>query len=234
VAQWSPDAALSLSPQAEALLGRVMRDDPLFGGAMDEAIALSRTDRAGAGAVDRAGMMGAMQDTMRAARGGAGPDSIARFAAERLRGPARVAAFSLNGFDSHANQSRVLDRALDRLQTAILTLRDGLGPAWGRTTVLAMTEFGRTARRNGTDGTDHGTAGAMLLAGGALRGGRVLGDWPGLAEADLYDRRDLRPTGDVRTPAAWVMRHSFGLDRAMLERAVFPGLEMGEDPGLMA
>ena len=74
----------------------------------------------------------------------------------------------------------------------------------------------------------------MLMAGGALRGGRVYGDWPGLAEADLYDRRDLRPTGDVRGYAAWALRGMFGLDRTLLERTIFPGLAMGADPGLMA
>ncbi len=90
-----------------------------------------------------------------------------------------------------------------------------------------MTEFGRTARQNGTGGTDHGTGGAMLLAGGAVRGGAVHARWPGLAEADLYDRRDLMPTEDVRAYAAAAMRELFGLDRSVLETAVFPGLDMG-------
>jgi uncharacterized protein (DUF1501 family) len=96
-----------------------------------------------------------------------------------------------------------------------------------------MTEFGRTVRQNGTGGTDHGTGGAMVLAGGAIRGGRVIGDWPGLAEADLYQQRDLMPTRDVRDIAAWVMRGVAGLDRNALESIVFPGLQMGEDPFLM-
>jgi uncharacterized protein (DUF1501 family) len=96
-----------------------------------------------------------------------------------------------------------------------------------------MTEFGRTARENGTAGTDHGTAGAMVMAGGALRGGKVYGAWPGLAEADLYDRRDLMPTSDVRFWAAHAMRGMFGLERSVLESAVFPGLRMGDDPGVL-
>lgn len=113
-------------------------------------------------------------------------------------------------------------------------MQSQLGPqTWGRTTLIAMTEFGRTARQNGSGGTDHGTGGAMILAGGALRGGSVLGNWPGLAEAALYDRRDLMPTSDVRAWAAWAMRGMFGLQRSVLEGAVFPGLDMGDDPKLI-
>ena len=126
-----------------------------------------------------------------------------------------------------------MPNALKRLQETILSLRDGLGPIWDKTTIVAMTEFGRTAYINGTGGTDHGTAGAMVLAGGALRGGRVVTDWPGLAEADLYQRRDLRPTRDVRAHVGWIMQQLFGFDRALLEEAVFPGVELGQDPRLI-
>jgi uncharacterized protein (DUF1501 family) len=115
----------------------------------------------------------------------------------------------------------------------MLRLRERLGPVWGKTTVLAVTEFGRTVAENGSRGTDHGTGGLMVMAGGAVRGGRVYGRWPGLAEADLYERRDLMPTGDVRAYAAWAMRGLFGLDRGLLEGTVFPGLQMEEDPGIL-
>ena len=123
---------------------------------------------------------------------------------------------------------------MQRLEQVILRLRRDLGPdVWGKTTVLAMTEFGRTVAQNGTGGTDHGTAGAMVMAGGALRGGRVYGQWPGLSEADLFERRDLMPTSDVRAWAAHAMRGMFGLDRSLLETKVFPGLQMGDEPGLI-
>ena len=123
---------------------------------------------------------------------------------------------------------------LDELQAAILRLQAGVGPdIWAKTAVLAMTEFGRTVRENGSGGTDHGTGGAMLAAGGAVRGGRVLGRWPGLSEAQLYDRRDLMPTSDVRDWTALAMRGLFGLDRATLEGTVFPGLKMEAAPGLI-
>ena len=97
--------------------------------------------------------------------------------------------------------------------------------------MLAVTEFGRTAHANGSRGTDHGTGGALLYAGGALRGGRVMGDWPGLTE--LYAGRDLLPTRDVRAFAAWTMRGLFGLDRTLLETTVFPGLDTGDDPSVL-
>ena len=175
-------------------------------------------------------MMSEMQSDMQAARRGNGNVRMAEFAAERLRGDSRIAAFSVNGWDTHNNQQTALPNSLRSLSQTILALRENLGPVWGKTTVMAMTEFGRTARLNGTRGTDHGTGGAMLLAGGALGGSRVIADWPGLSEADLYDRRDLMPTRDVRAHAAWVMRHMFGLDKRVLEQVVFPGVDLGSDP----
>lgn len=120
-----------------------------------------------------------------------------------------------------------------QLSDALLVLQATLGDVWAKTAVLAVTEFGRTVRENGTKGTDHGTGGAMVLAGGALRGGQVYGDWPGLAQGDLYKGRDLLPTRDVRAYVGWVMRGLFGLDKALLERAIFPGMELGPRPNLI-
>jgi uncharacterized protein (DUF1501 family) len=159
---------------------------------------------------------------------------VAEFAAQQLAGDARVAAFSINGWDTHKGQGKALGNALGRLSETLLTLRDGLGPQiWGQTAVLAMTEFGRTVRENGTGGTDHGTGGALIHAGGAMRGGRVTGRWPGLAEAALYDRRDLMPTSDLRVQAGWVIHGLTGLDRGVLQGSVFPGMQLGTDPGLL-
>jgi uncharacterized protein (DUF1501 family) len=227
VANWSPDAALMLSPQAERLLEGILHDDPLFRDAASEALTLSRSGAAPGDMVTTADMMGA------SAAPAARPDAIADFAAAQLREDARIAAFSLTGFDTHASQHRSLPKALERLSTAITTLQAGLGPIWQRTAVVAITEFGRTARLNGSGGTDHGTAGAMMFAGGALRGGRVVADWPGLAETDLYQRRDLRPTRDLRAHLAWIIRGLYGTDIAALEREIFPGLDMGPDPRLI-
>ncbi len=226
VSNWAPNTRLALNGDAQKLLEAVYHDDPLFADSALEAMDLAAVmadDAAGGG--DETSMM--LQDMMRA-RGGRSEKALAAFAADRLRRDTRIAAFSINGWDTHRSQAQGLKRVLGRLSEAILTLKLGLGDIWGKTTVLAMTEFGRTVRENGTGGTDHGTASAVIAAGGALRGGKVYGRWPGLAEADLYDRRDLLPTGDVRAVAAWAMADLFGLDRAMLEGKVFPGLDMGD------
>lgn len=233
--QWSPDSDLALSPQAIRLADLIMQDDPRFSAAFAQALSLAEAD--GDGVAVTGGMedmMASMQSDMRAARRGQGHLRIAEFAAERLRDESRIATFSLNGWDTHDNQQASLARALGSLAETILALKSGLGPVWDRTTVLTMTEFGRTARVNGTGGTDHGTGGAMILAGGAVRGARVISDWPGLDEASLYDRRDLMPTRDVRAHAAWVMRGLFGVSSSVLERAVFPGVDLGADPGHLA
>lgn len=215
VADWSPDADLVISPQALRLAELVMQEDPAFHAALSEATMLSSGEDKGTGK--------------------ARPHvKIASFAAEQLRGETRVASFSINGWDSHNRQPRTLGTALMRLSDTILTLQAELGAQiWQKTAIVAMTEFGRTVRVNGTGGTDHGTGGAMVLAGGAIRGGQVFGDWPGLTETDLYEGRDLLPTGDVRAPAAWIMRGLTGLDRGALESTVFPGLDMGRDPGVL-
>ncbi|CAM8661939.1 Protein of unknown function DUF1501 [Paracoccaceae bacterium] len=239
VMDWSPDTAVNLSPQAQLLLEQVYHDDPLFMAAASEAMMLSELDLGDemgglAMSGDEMGsMMMAETPTLRGARLGEA-DRVADYAAERLRGATRIAAFSLTGWDTHKGQGKGFGRALARLERSILRLKSGLGPqVWGKTTVLAMTEFGRTVAENGTGGTDHGTAGAMLVAGGAIRGGKIYGQWPGLEEADLFERRDLMPTSDVRAWAAHAMRGLYGFDRGLLQDKVFPGLEMGEDPGLI-
>ncbi|MEM9249409.1 MAG: DUF1501 domain-containing protein [Pseudomonadota bacterium] len=226
---WSPESRLAITPQAKLLLQRLYGADPLFGQAATAAISLSDALEYAAPTADLveddadAATLTGMMEHRRGAAGG--HLRIASFVAGRLRNETRIAAFSLNGWDTHNAQHRGLDRALDRLSETLIALKLGLGPVWGRTAVLAMTEFGRTVALNGTAGTDHGTGGAMVLAGGAVRGGRVHGDWPGLAEADRYDRRDLMPTADVRTYAAQAMQELFGLSRAVLSETVFPGLD---------
>ncbi|MDB5663929.1 DUF1501 domain-containing protein [Cypionkella sp.] len=222
VRNWSPETTLLLSPQARLLFEKVYHDDPLFQAAAMEAMELAD-----------AGDIGMMAQTPLKVAGVqlADIEMLVDYAAGKLRQDARIAAFSMSGWDTHRNQADGLPRSLTRLQHAILRLQSGLGAeVWGKTMVLAMTEFGRTARENGTAGTDHGTGGVMVMAGGALRGGKVYGPWPGLSEANLYDRRDVMPTSDVRAWAAHAMQALYGIDRATLEGSVFPGLQMGTDP----
>lgn len=212
VSRWGPEAQLEMSAAAERLLERVQHGDPLFQTATSEAVAI-----AAAVAAERPS--------------GAAHLRAAQFAANRLREDTRIASFSVGGWDTHVRQGPALSRSLGRLAEVILTLKDGLGSDWSKTAVLCVTEFGRTARENGTTGTDHGTGGAMLYAGGALRGGQVLGDWPGLV--DLYAGRDLMPTRDVRAHIGWTMRGLFGLDASVIEQAVFPGLDLDPASGIL-
>ena len=232
VSSWSPDGRLDMSPQARLLLEEIYHDDPLFQVTSMDAIAIA--ENLGLASDNSFGMSG---KDMRAAvkTGSAAGDAsvLANFAARRLNEEARIAAFSLGGWDTHRAQTRGISRALGNLQDAILTLKRELGPRWDKTAVVAVTEFGRTARENGTRGTDHGTGGAMILAGGAIRGGRVYGEWPGLEEVALYARRDLMPTSDVRSYIAWLMHGLYGLEKSTLGTVVFPGLQLGRDPGLL-
>ena len=233
VSSWSPGSGLLLTPQAQRLLGRMYHDHPLFNAALDEAIMLTDGALPADGLVEQADMMGSMEASTRASGRGIGARKLAAFAAEQLRGDSRIAAFSLTGWDTHNNQAGAIQAPLKALAGALLTLREGLGPLWERTAVMAMTEFGRTARQNGSRGTDHGTGGAMILAGGAVRGGQVHGDWPGLGEAELYDRRDLMPTSDIRAQAGTVLSGLFGLSQADLETRVFPGIDLSEGARLL-
>ena len=105
---------------------------------------------------------------------------------------------------------------------AIGAVESGMGDAWKETVVAVVTEFGRTARINGTEGTDHGTGTIALLAGGAVKGGRVISDWPGLKPANLYQGRDLAPTTDLRAIMKGVLHDQFGLAERVLAETVFP------------
>jgi uncharacterized protein (DUF1501 family) len=155
--------------------------------------------------------------------GRANPASLGRMAATFLAKPAgaRVAVLDFGGWDTHANQTGRLTAQIRQLDAAIEALHTGLGPAWAQTLVIAATEFGRTARPNGTGGTDHGTGGAAILAGGTLAKAQVLADWPGLAPGQLYEGRDLRPTLDLRTLLAGLAAEHFGLDPALVARTAF-------------
>ncbi|SOB94109.1 DUF1501 domain-containing protein [Rhodobacter maris] len=220
---WAPEARLGLSAQGRRLLEEIYRGDALFHAAAEAALEITA---APPGTMSASAATGAAR--VREATG------LAGFAAERLRGEARIAAFSLNGWDTHRGQIAAIRAPAERLAAMITGLKAGLGPVWRETLVLAMTEFGRTARQNGSRGTDHGTGGALIMAGGVLKGGKVYGRWPGLGEADLYAGRDLMPTADIRSYAAWALAGLFGTARNTLEGAVFPGLTMGENPGFLA
>jgi uncharacterized protein (DUF1501 family) len=137
----------------------------------------------------------------------------------------RVAALAFDGWDTHANEGGATGRLaqlLGGLDGAIAAFERELGPRWKDVAIIAITEFGRTVRINGTVGTDHGVGTVALIAGGAVAGGRVIADWPGLKPADLYEGRDLRPTTDLRAVLKGLLADQLQLSPATLGRAVFP------------
>ena len=207
---WSPNVLPETDQDTNERLLALYQDDPMFAESFAAALNLGET------------MSGAM------GRGGRRtPDvDLVHQAAALLTadGAADIAVLSLSGWDTHRRQGGAQGALGSRLRPfdrSIAELKRKLGPVWSQTVVLAVTEFGRTARVNGTAGTDHGTAGAAFLFGGAIRGGRMLGDWPGLGS--LYEDRDLLPANDIRALFKGVLRDHLGVDRAELDRYVFPG-----------
>ncbi len=175
----------------------------------EEPMAAGRPAHRSLGAGGRAGIAPLMRAAARIMRPDTGPN---------------VAAVEFSGWDTHANQGLVggaLDRLLGQLAEGLMTFRADMGPAWSTTTVVVMTEFGRTARPNGTRGTDHGTAGAGFLLGPTVAKSAVFSDWPGLAANELFEGRDLRPTLDTRAVLKAAIAGTFDLTAAQADR-VFP------------
>ena len=138
----------------------------------------------------------------------------------------RVGALAFDGWDTHADEGATTEKLaalLGALDGALGAVQTGMGDAWRDTVVVVTTEFGRTAKINGTDGTDHGTATVALLAGGAVKGGRVVADWPGVSDVSLYEGRDLKPTTDLRAVLKGVLRDHLHADERRLAAEVFPG-----------
>lgn len=199
----------------------------------DPSLARALEERMGLAAIARAGGISQEPGNPAAKRAGAAQvrayfaeaaGSAAKFLA-REEGP-RVGALAFDGWDTHANEGASdgrLAQLLGALDGAIAAAESAMGPAWRETVVAVVTEFGRTARINGTDGTDHGTATVALLAGGALKGGRVIADWPGLKQADLLDGRDLKPTTDLRAVLKGILKDHLRINDADLASKVFPG-----------
>jgi uncharacterized protein (DUF1501 family) len=153
--------------------------------------------------------------------------NVASAAAQYLAQPngPRVGAASFVGWDTHINEGAAggqLAALLGALDEAMAAIEKTMAAAWSETVVAVVTEFGRTARINGTDGTDHGTATVAVLAGGALKGGRVIADWPGLRAADLHEGRDLKPTIDLRAVLKGVLKDHLRVDEKALAATVFP------------
>jgi uncharacterized protein (DUF1501 family) len=159
------------------------------------------------------------------ANGGQNAAATGALAARLLAGPAgnRIAFIETGGWDTHSGQRARLALQLKGLDAMLAALKAGLGADWSNTLVVVATEFGRTAAPNGTGGTDHGTASLAMLLGGAVAGGRILADWPGLAPSALYEGRDLKPTADLDALLATALAQHYGLDPARVAGTLFPG-----------
>jgi uncharacterized protein (DUF1501 family) len=225
VMSWAPPRLLPASDDTQArLLDLYRHTDERLAAALDERIRLAAI-----------GGTAAMPDPMADAPSGvAGAGRVRAYFAEAAGAAARflakpdgprVGALSLNGWDTHVNEgaaSGQLANLLGALDGALGAVETGMGPAWSETVVAVVTEFGRTARINGTNGTDHGTGTVAFLTGGALKGGRVIADWPGLKPDQLYEQRDVKPTTDLRAVLKGVLRDHLRIDDKALAEAVFP------------
>ncbi len=213
---WAP---VNLPPAADDTAARLLdlyqHRDPALASALSQGLQLEKT---------------AFGDDMKARPGGnnvAAMRLVARGATKVMAaddGP-RIAALAFDGWDTHANEGGPVGRLaqlLSGLDGALGEFQSGLGERWRDTVVVVATEFGRTARINGTEGTDHGTGTIALLAGGAVKGGRVIADWPGLKSANLYEGRDLAPTTDLRAALKGILRDHLGIGETVLAKNVFP------------
>ncbi len=223
VLSWTPPR---LEPAADDTVMRLLdlyrHSDAALARALEERIGLAAIARAG-GMETGPGKTPAAGAAQVRAYFAESAGSAAKFMA-RPDGP-RVGALAFDGWDTHANEGAVNGRLaalLGALDGAFAAVETGMGPAWRDTVVAVVTEFGRTARINGTDGTDHGTATVAFLAGGAVKGGRVIADWPGLRDTDLYQNRDLKPTTDLRAVLKGLLAEQFGLSADALATKVFP------------
>jgi uncharacterized protein (DUF1501 family) len=135
---------------------------------------------------------------------------------------ARIAMIETNGWDTHSGQRGRLNAQLKDLDQTLTALKAGLGAEWANTLVVVATEFGRTVRPNGTGGTDHGQASVSMLLGGAVAGGKVLADWPGLTPSALYEGRDLKPTTDLDSLIAGALAQHYAIDPARAMTMLFP------------
>jgi uncharacterized protein (DUF1501 family) len=212
VQTWSPTQLGAVDDGYLQRLSTLYRADKLLYGRFEAAV--QQQDVVGEepmarGAARRGGITPLMQAAARILQQDQGPN---------------IAAVEFSGWDTHANQGLAggaLDRLLGQLAEGLIAFRHDMGPAWSTTTVVVMTEFGRTARPNGTRGTDHGTAGAGFIIGPKVAKSTVFADWPGLDDRALFEGRDLKPTLDVRAALKGAIAGTFDLSRAQLER-VFP------------
>lgn len=220
VETWSPPLPTGVNPILLQRLQPLYAADAQLGAPFARAVA-QQSDPA----ISWSGGMIASDGSMPGRRGAAGLP-VMMGAAGRFMGKTdgpRVAFVEDDGWDTHANEALIVTRKIGELDAGLKAFQQSIGPAWKRTIVIVATEFGRTAHINGTGGTDHGTGGSMFLAGGALRGGRVAGSWPGIGAGELFQDRDVHATTDFRSVFKGVLAAHLGISASLLESRVFPG-----------
>jgi uncharacterized protein (DUF1501 family) len=231
VANWAPHGFAEPQQSLYQAILSLNQGDPITGpaitaGLRDRGFGDQVVGVAQAGSQGQTQAQGQMDSPMNAPKAGgrfAFP-ALAAAAGSMLRAPdgPRIAALELGGWDTHTGQANRMVQPLTQLDAGLGGLKTALGDAWGQTVVMVMTEFGRTARMNGTNGTDHGTGTVSFVAGGAVSGGKVMANWPGLNPGQLFEDRDLAPTTDIRSVAKGILTAHLGLNAAALD-AVFPG-----------
>jgi uncharacterized protein (DUF1501 family) len=226
VLSWVPQRLLAASDDTQArLLDLYQHSDPRLAAALDARIRLAAMGPAAAADVPMLDGAPLAPPGIAAVRAyfAEAAGTAARYLS-RPDGP-RVGAVGFVGWDTHINEGAAIGQLanlLGALDGALAAIETGMGGAWRETVVAVVTEFGRTARINGTNGTDHGTGTVAFLAGGALRGGRVVADWPGLKTAQLFQARDLKPTIDLRAVLKGLLRDHLRVDERVLASTVFP------------
>lgn len=230
-ASWSPGKGVDETARLPTLLQDLYKTDPLMGPAFARGLETETMAQAAmtamAAPVGDSGGMAEPGMMMAPAKGGRDGAEAARKLGATLAGfliqdgGPRIAALSLDGWDTHAGQTGQIATRLTYLDAVLSGINSGLGAEWKNTVVVTVTEFGRTARVNGTGGTDHGTASTALVLGGALKPGGIIGDWPGLSPGGLFENRDVAPTVDMRGLFKGLLGDHMGVDRAALETRVF-------------
>ena len=225
VGTWAPSAQGLPEDTMLQALDKLYQRDPLFHTALAQAVDVHNiADGDLGGAEGRKKMGGGGKSLQNKEAMTQTAQAVGKILSDP-RGP-RIATIEIGGWDTHAQQGTdkgPLANNLAALDTGFGALKEALGEHWKKTVVLAATEFGRTVAQNGTGGTDHGTASCALLLGGAVNGGRVITQWPGLGGNNLYENRDLAPTTDLRQVVKAVLASHLHLDHAAIERNVFPG-----------
>ena len=217
VSSWAPSKLAELDADTLQRIAEMYSPEPYFAERLQAALQVDAMAKEGSTDMDR--------EQRRDPLGALGTLTTA---AGRMLGSTdgpRIAVIETSGWDTHFNQGAergVLSFRLGALDAGLESLRAAIGPAWSKTVVLIATEFGRTVAVNGTRGTDHGTASCAFIVGGAVAGGRVLCDWPGLAQSQLHEGRDLKPTTHLYSVCKGILREQLGVNMDRLDEVVFP------------